>query len=545
MVSVMSFIPFALLAAALVALVLRRFTPRPFAALDGRYAPAVVGLVWAMLPALAWRGAQPLPVFHDEAAYLLQAQIFAMGRWASPAPPLPDLFGQAHVLVTPVLAAKYPPGHSLLLALGVLIGAPALIVFLLNALRIGLVFALARRLTDSATALMTVALLYFGAPAQLSSSYFSELTSGATLVAAWYCLLRWREDRGRRWLILVAFSLGWCAITRPWSAVAFALPIGVVVLRDVWQTRAWRDLVAAIALGTCVVAILPLWAWGTLGDWRRTPQLEYTRDYMPFDYPHFGVVNEKPRLVPPPDVAAVNAQLLDVERQHTLANIGHDARLRAQFLFELSLPDPKLLFTALVLLGLLVVPTAGWLPVGTLVTTFVAYLAHPTWPWWTVYLFEVTPVLAFLAALGFGAVLRILAGEWRGRRVPAVGLVPRAMLAMLTACVLLVPALLNTAAQTRLWYMNTTREKRDFEDIVAHLPHQPAIVFVRYGPDHSPHFSLTMNSADWQHAPAWIVYDMGAESRKLMELAPDRHPYLFDEANGRFVDVGHGLAAAR
>jgi hypothetical protein len=533
LVTAMSLVPFALLAACLIALLLRRRSPKLFVGLDGKYAPAIVGVLWALLPALAWRGAQPLPVFHDEAAYLLQAEIFAMGRWSAPAPPMPELFGQAHVLVTPVLAAKYPPGHSLLLALGVLIGAPALIVFLLNALRVGLVFALARRLTDSTTALLSVALLYFGGHAQFSSSYFSELTSGATLVVAWYSLWRWREERQRGWLLLVAFALGWCAITRPWSAMAFALPVGVVVLRDIWRMRRWRDLLAATALGACVVAVLPLWAWGTLGDWRRTPQLEYTRDYMPFDYPHFGVVNAKPRLEVPPDVAAVNAMLRDVERQHTLANIGRDTRLRAQYLFGASFPEPLALFVGLVVLGLVVLPPAGWLAVATLVTTFAAYLLHPTWPWWTVYLFEVTPVLAFLAALGATAVLRVVSGEWKGRRPAAPAVAPRAMLAALACCVLVAPAMLKTAAQTRLWYMSSTRQRREFAAVVSRLPRQPAIVFVRYGPNHSPHFGLTMNSADWQHAPAWVVYDMGEKSSELMALAPDRHAYLFDEANGR------------
>ena len=531
----MPLVPAGLFVACLVALVLRRWKPGLIAALDARYAPAIVGVLWALLPALAWRGAEPMPVYHDEAAYLLQAQIFATGRWAAPPPPIPEPFGQAHVLVTPVLAAKYPPGHSLLLALGALIGAPALIVFLLNALRIGLVFALARRLADSATALLAVTLLYFGGQAQFSSSYFSEVTSAATLVVAWYALWRWRDERRRGWLLLLAVALGWCAITRPWSAVAFALPIGVVVIRDVWRARAWRDLIAAGALGAAVVGVLPLWAWGTLGDWRRTPQLEYTRDYMPFDYPHFGVVDAKPRLVPPPDVAAVNAMLRDVERQHTVSNIGRDAWLRAVYLFKAAFPEPVLLFAALVLVGAAVLPAAGWVAVATLGTTFLAYLAHPTWPWWTVYLFEVTPVLVFLAALGTSAALRVIAGEWKGRSSQAPALMPRAMLASLACCVVVVPSLLGTASRTRGWYLTATRQRRDFESVIAGLPRQPAIVFVRYGPDHSPHFGLTTNYADWPHARAWIVYDMGATNDRLRSLAPERYAYLFDEAKGQIV----------
>jgi hypothetical protein len=31
---------------------------------------------------------------------------------------------------------------------------------------------------------------------------------------------------------------------------------------------------------------------------------------------------------------------------------------------------------------------------------------------------------------------------------------------------------------------------------------------------------------------------MGEESEKLVTFAPARHPYIFDQANGRFLDVG-------
>jgi len=531
----MSFVSIAVVAACIAAVLLRRVSPRAMSMLDARWAPVVVGLLWAVLPFLVWRAATPMPLDHDEAAYLLQAQIFAMGRWASPALPMPAFFGQAHVLTTPVLASKYFPGHSLLLTLGVWLGAPSLIVFLLNAARAGLVFALARRLSDGVTALLTVILMYLGNDqARFSSSYYSELTSGLTLVAAWWCLWRWRDTRQLGWLLGVAFALGWCAITRPWSAVAFALPIAVVVLRDTWRERRWRDLAAAMAVGTCIVAIVPLWSWRTLGDWKRLPQMEYSRDYMPFDYPHFGVTDAKPLLTPPPDVAAINVSLLDAERAHTLANLPADALKRVRAMWRASFPPPQLAFATMMVLGLVVLPAAGWFGVVTLVAAFAAYLAHPTWPEWTVYYLEVTPVLVFLAALGLSGMFRVLAAEWTGR---AWRTAPRTAIAGLVCCALLLPAMLDTAAIARGWLLAATYERRQFEARVAQLPQQPAIVFVRYGEHHSPHRSLTVNRADWQHAPAWIVYEMGPESQKLVDLAPERHPYIYDQESGRFMDV--------
>src|SRR6202022_1176970 len=95
----------------LIALGLRARAPRDgWRVLKSRYAPVVVGLTWAAVAWFTWGSLRPMPLDHDEAAYLLQAEIFAQGRWAAAAPPLPEFFGQAHVLVTPVLAAKYPPG---------------------------------------------------------------------------------------------------------------------------------------------------------------------------------------------------------------------------------------------------------------------------------------------------------------------------------------------------------------------------------------------------------------------------------------------------
>jgi hypothetical protein len=504
--------------------------------LAGRWAPVVVGLLWAGLSWATWGSWHPMPLDHDEVAYLLQAEIFASGRWAMPAPPLPEFFGQAHVLVTPVLASKYPPGHSLLLALGTLVGVPALIVFLLNALRIGLLFSIVRRVTDPVTALLTCLLTFLGdVICRFSSSWYSQTTSGAMLMLSWYCLLRWREQHRRGWLLGVALALGWAAITRPWSAVAFALPIAWVVLRDVVRTRKWRDLAAAMAVGACVVAILPLWAHGTLGDWRRMPLAEYARDYMPFDFPHFGVVKAQPRLVPPPDVAAINVSLLDAERHHTLANLGSETVARARAVWGSVWPAPTLVFAALSLIGLLVMPPIAWFGVATFMTLFVAYLAHPTWPDRTLYYFEGLPVLTFLGALGFMAMLRTLAGERKGRDWS--GVAPRAAIAGLVACVLLLPTMISYGGNVLIWLRMNTANRRQFEAQVAQLPAERAIVFVRYGPRHSPHRSLVVNRADWPTAHAWIVYDRGAENARLSALAPARRAYLYDQASDRFIEM--------
>ena len=66
-----------------------------------------------------------IPNVQDDVTYLFQAQLFALGRLSAPAPPLPEFFEQEFVLMyRDQWFGKYPPGQPLMLALGLLAGAP-------------------------------------------------------------------------------------------------------------------------------------------------------------------------------------------------------------------------------------------------------------------------------------------------------------------------------------------------------------------------------------------------------------------------------------
>src|SRR6185503_15420784 len=146
----------AVLAAAVLARAVpaRRLTPFR-RAVDQRWAPLLVGALTGAISLWVWGSLQRSAVAHDESAYLLQAQLFAQFRWTGEGHTLPRFFEQLYVLVDPVLASKYPPGHSLLLAPGIWIGLPGLPVVILNSVVGGLFFALARRISNPLTALVS------------------------------------------------------------------------------------------------------------------------------------------------------------------------------------------------------------------------------------------------------------------------------------------------------------------------------------------------------------------------------------------------------
>ena len=72
--------------------------------------------------------------------------------------------------------------------------------------------------------------------------------------------------------------------------------------------------------------------------------------------------------------------------------------------------------------------------------------------------------------------------------------------------------------------------------MLAKIPDQKAVVFVRYAPNADVHLSLTNNEPDPRNARVWAVHDLGDANRRLLEAAPDRTPYLYEEtAQGRVL----------
>jgi hypothetical protein len=491
-----------------------------------RWTPAAVGLVSAAIIAWIWGGVQSPPIFHDELSYIFQARLFASGRWSAPSPPMPDMFAQPHLLVAPVMASKYPPGHALLLSLGQLVGMPALVVLALVALRAAVTFALVRRLTNGGIALLTCALLLNGDSLRWSASYFSETTTGALLVVCWYALLRWHEEGSAGWIALAALSLGWCAITRPYSAMLFAIPIGIVVLRDVWRTRRWRHLALAMALGSAIVGILPLWSARTTGDWALWPATLYTRDYMPYDHPHFGVDSAQPRRERPLDLALLEPSLRAVEREHTVANLPQIALDRLWHFFRATWEAPQFALI-LAVFGLFAVPPAVWVGVSTVGTLFVGYLAHVTWPDWTIYYMEVAPVLVFLTACGIAqlcvTIVRTDPERLSWRRAP------RSTLALVAGSILLLTTVKKEEELFREMRESSETYMGRLGKTIARLP-TPSILFVRYSPKHSGHLSLITNGPDWQQAPIWLVADRGdARNAELLRRVPNRQGLILEE----------------
>ena len=531
-------LPLALIA--LAALVLRRVRPsfdlatvtRP---LEGRAAPIIVGTVTTLVTWWLWGTLSATPYVHDEVAILLQAKIFAGFRWAAPAPPLPEFFEQFHVFVTPTLAPKYPPGHALTMVPGIWLGLPGLMSVLLSGLTGAMLFVLARRYSNGVVALLAW-IIWLVAPAALRfrPSYFSEITTGAIWLVAWWTLIRYRETGARKWLVALAALVAWGGITRPVTMIVFAIPVGGMVLWTVWKRRAWLDVAAALPLALAICSIVPIWGRAVLGEWGKNPYAYYQALYFPVENPGLGVDSTPPLRQLPPNMARFNEYARPMHEVHTAERLGEQLQLRLVELRRGMWGGQSFLYL-LAILGVLVMPAAVAVALGTCVLVVLAYLSIAHQPYWLIYYLEVLPVLAFLSALGVWQFVTLVA-ELAPKRV---GRARELALPALVTCAALVSWLSADSLDAfGMWHRQLSyapKYHETFQELVSKIPDRKAVVFVRYAPTADVHLSLTNNEPDPASARVWAVHDLGDENLRLLKIAPDRVPYLYEELPGRRV----------
>jgi hypothetical protein len=500
----------------------------------------IVGGLTAARVAQAWGSWNAPPVYHDEMAYVLQANIFAGLRWSAPAPPVPEAFEQVHVLVEPRYASKYFPGHSLVLAPFALIGVPGLAVIVLSGLTGVLLLLVGRHIAGPSVALLAWA-LWMSSPQHLTwrAAYFSETTSSCCVLLAAFGVLQWRKTNATRWLLVVAGALGWCAITRPLTAAIVAIPAGAAVLWLCRSRRSFAGLGRAFALGSAIVALLPLWAWRTTGNPLRTPYAEWTAQYLPFDVMGFAAAAPEPRRPLPADLRTVYDQFRAQRLAYTSDRYWPTVRERGTSLARVSMARRFAVFLPLALLGLAAGGAFVWAAALACVLHLLAHGFYYHDVSWTVYYMEYFPLVPLLVAIGTGWLFVKCARAGGPRNGHAGGWDPFATFALAGTLAVWADAVVPQRSEN-IWM----RRAVEFRDRVSRLDGTGKIVFVRSAPRANPHFVLGANQYPPDQSTTWIVHDHGAERNALLQrAAPSRTAWLYDEESGRFSPVAASVAA--
>jgi hypothetical protein len=513
------------------------------ALLASRWLPAVCGLISVLLMAWVWSGSHFIPNIADESAYLLQAEIFAKGRWSLAARPLPEFFEQIHVFVTPFLASKYFPGQSLLLVPGVLVGIRPLVPLLLIFGSGLLIVALCRRLTNGWVALLVWAFWTTSrANLRFLPSYFSETTTVFLWLLGWWALYDWNLKPRRRTLILLSLCIAWALITRPLTGLVFAVPAITVAVWSARRHGLLAEIRYALLVGAVVISIVPIWSKFTTGQWSQTPQSLYTRTYMPWDAMGFGLDSTPPLRVLPANQAPEIEGFMALHRSHTVDSLPHDVLVRLIGLHGDIFTAWRAGLAGYFVLGLLSLSPVVAIGGITALLLFVAYLSYAHPGFWTIYYLEALPVVAMITVLGFA-----LAMTWLRRNLERRGESPESSparrgeregagsLVGIVLTIALLAGSLPVVRSERAIRERSAAARLGLWDIMTRLPTSYNLLFVN--DERKAPRTLVTNDADLARARTWLVHDLGSEDVRLQELEPGRTAYVIDVNAGTLIQL--------
>jgi 4-amino-4-deoxy-L-arabinose transferase-like glycosyltransferase len=481
--------------------------------------------VFALATLIAWAVFDAMPHLEDEHANLFQADVFAAGRVTVDVPRDVDSFFVPFVINTAEgkRFGKYPPGYPLLLALGVAVGQPWLINPLAAALGVLGTYLLGRDLFDRDAGLLGAALVAISPMyLLLAGTLLAHSTSIATLMFfAWAFVRARRPATPRRALFGIAAGLllGWTAITRPWTALAVALPFMLLGLWDVLRSRG-RDL-PLYATMTCAAALVCLiQLWFNLAATGSATVNTY-RMWWSYDTVGFGLGHGRS------------------QQGHTLAVGFHNLKLdMAEFPAALfGWPEPRGVVLAWVPIALGLLWPARWragavdrlapvasfvsgiakewallLPATALILAQTAYWARGSSLYGPRYYAEAIPFLAIIAARGL---IKFAACTWRRRAV-------KLALPVLVAWGVLFTIEPRTLEGRSLFDI----DRRDADTIAAAAPRM-ALIFVA-GEYWTNYANLSWLNAPTLDGPILFAKDRGSfMNEQVMRDYPGRTVYYY------------------
>lgn len=168
------------------------------------------------------------PLLVDGVVQIVQGTLLASGRVGIP-PEVPVSFFHFQYLAPSSAGwtSQYPPGHAAFLALGHVLGAPALVGPLLHGVTAWLGVRVARRLLpEGGVGLWVGAALLALSPLAVApaGSYMSHTPAALLALAAVAAALRWGEGGGLRWGLAAGGALGALACVRPYTALYTTIP---------------------------------------------------------------------------------------------------------------------------------------------------------------------------------------------------------------------------------------------------------------------------------------------------------------------------------
>lgn len=198
----------------------------------------VVGLSWVAF------GLQP--ALHDASAQLVDARYMADGRFAGPTLALSEFFTFQQMVNLPSgWRSQYPPGHALLLAAGMGVGAPWLVGGVLAALTSAVTYRLALALEMDLLTARIGSILVGVSPFALAQAATYMNHASAALFGTIAVLGGVLGRDSARWRLVAGAAAGITLAIRPLAGVIVA-SVAIIAVLSSLEGRSWRQRLSAV-----------------------------------------------------------------------------------------------------------------------------------------------------------------------------------------------------------------------------------------------------------------------------------------------------------
>ena len=228
----------------------------------------------------------------DEHAYVMQAYTYSEGEISRPLPPAPEFFKHEMMIMDRDVGwlSRYPPGHSIWLIPGVLLGQPRIMVSVAAALSV-YIFGNIGFLLQFSPGLLPLLLLispYFIFMNGTLLSHTSGLPAAGLMLSAY---IYWKKKQ--KFIFALFAGLAWSLLflNRTFTGLLIALPFALDALWDLYKKRDMQTLFATLLFvvsASMGVGAYLLYNYLAVGD----PLLPTYLYYAPSEKLGFGVRHE-------------------------------------------------------------------------------------------------------------------------------------------------------------------------------------------------------------------------------------------------------------
>ncbi len=454
-----------------------------------------------------------VPHVHDSVSQFFQATVFAHGSFTAPAPETPDFFQRLYILTDQERwYSIYPPGFTLLLAVGVFFHQPNVVNPLIVAAAMVPLFFLTAKISTAAQARMVVG-FYALSPFTLimGAGYMNHPTCLLFILIFVLSLLNSINEKSKKkfygWGAISGFCLGYAYLTRPLTTFAFGILGGIwwlirkknrVLKRAVWA------IVFLIGAAPPVVFQLTYNAKTTGSPWLSPYQKQYSG--IPLGFGDVAWISNEVR----PDRA-------NIVHHTPLRGFSNSSRnLNGLNYWLFGWPVPCLVFAAMLFLPGCKRTLFDWLCLAAALSQSVAYAFYfyQDFCFGPRFLYETTPFWLILTARGINEVCSILPQRLNQSKQAVMGAFALLLTVFfLWALVFSWPERLRDLGDE---YWGVRDEV--YHMVTNQIQDDNAVIFVEYDYDYYAVFTLL---DPWLESGLIVALDLGDErNRELIAQYP-------------------------